>query len=288
MIEEKENIAATLARVLPQPLTLFGVPERGAATGAPAAVTEVALPPGWKIEELDSEKLLANPRRVKATFQFSDADSFTSYVNRHKKDGTVTWCTFNPQTFALAFAAIIDEHSPSAAGWRTHRATFSPDMSAEWKAWKGRNGAEKAFDQVDFAEWIEEHADDITTANGLPTSLQMLTMATEFHANEDRTLKSTVRLQSGGVRLTYIADPDAGTTEAMQMFDKFALGIPVFQGGSAWSLTARLKYRMHQGKVSFFYDLVRPDRVHEGAAKELIQQIRLAIGEVPLLMGIGT
>jgi hypothetical protein len=71
----------------------------------------------------------------------------------------------------------------------------------------------------------------------------------------------------------------------MQMFERFAIGIPVFHGGSAWSITARLKYRMAAGKVSFFYELVRPDRVHQGAALELIAQIRDSIGDVPLLMG---
>src|SRR5205814_7121671 len=113
-------------------------------------------------------------------------------------------------------------------------------MSAEWKAWKFKD--RQAFAQVAFAEFIQDHEDDIATANGLPTSLQMHQMCTEFVANEDRSLKSSVRLQSGGVRLTYIADPDAGTTETMQMFEKFALGIPVFHDGQAWSITARLKY----------------------------------------------
>ena len=33
-------------------------------------------------------------------------------------------------------------------------------------------------------------------------------------------------------------------------------------GGAAWAITARLKYRLASGKVSFHYELVRPDRVH--------------------------
>lgn len=276
----KENIAATLARVLPTAVILATQAE---ANSQQAASLQIAVPKSFDLKEVDFEKLLPNPRRTKATAEFSDPQSFIDYVALHAQTGTTVWCNFNPQTFALGFTAVIDEHAKGTPGWRQHRATFSPDMSAEWKAWKGKNGS--SFAQLAFAEWIEEHADDIATKEGFPTSLQMLSMATEFQANEERALKSTVKLQSGGVRLTYIADPDTGTTEQMDMFQKFAIGIPVFHGGAAWSITARLKYALNSGKVSFRYELVRPDTVHEHAAKELIQQIRSAMGAVPVLMG---
>lgn len=272
----KENIAETLARVLPEAKLIHRAPND--------AILHFAVPKTFDLKEVDTEKLLDHPRRTKALATFSDADSFIAYVNRHAIPSTTTWCNFNPQTFALDFTAVIDEHHPDAAGWRSHRATFTPEMSAEWKAWKGKHAV--SMSQVTFAEWIEEHEDDITsTSNSLPTSLQMKQMATEFVLNEERVLKSSIKLQSGGVRLTYIADPDAGTTESMQMFERFAIGIPVFHGGSAWSITSRLKYRQNSGKVSFLYELVRADRVHEGAAKELIERVRTAIGSVPLLMG---
>jgi len=278
-MDTQKNIAETLAEVLPVAKVITTL----ATASEPQALIEIAVPRGFDIKEIDTEKLLNNPRRTKAAAQFSDAASFIAYVNRHATDGTVTWCNFDPQTFALSFTAVIDEHAKGLAGWRQHKATFSPDMSAEWKAWKGKD--RQSMQQLAFAEWIQEHEDDIAAVAGMPTSLGMHKMATEFVANEERVLKSTVRLESGGVRLTYIADPDAGTTESMRMFEKFAIGIPVFHGGSAWSVTARLKYRLNSGKVSFLYEMVRPDRVHEHAAKELIGSIRDAIGGVPLLMG---
>jgi uncharacterized protein YfdQ (DUF2303 family) len=272
------NIAETLARVLPTAALLH--PQYP----GPGDILRIAVPKTFDIKEIDTEALLPTPRRTSASAAFADAESFLAYVKRHAKaSSTVAWCNFNPQTFALGFTAVIDDHGANEAGWRAHKAAFAPDMSAEWKAWKGAN--KNPFDQVPFAEWIQEHEEDIAAANGLPTSLQMLAMATEFVANEEHALKSAVRLQSGGVRLTYIADPDKGTTEDMKLFEKFALGIPVFHGDAAWSLTARLKYRITGGKVKFHYELVRPDRVHEHAALELIGKVREGLGGVPLLMG---
>ncbi|MCV2365560.1 YfdQ family protein [Paucibacter sp. DJ1R-11] len=276
----KENIAATLARVLPEAKIITTLKE---ANSDFPALMQIAVPKSFELKELDFEKLLPNPRRTKAAAQFTDAASFLAYINTHADEGTTVWCNFNPQTFALKFTAVLDEHSTTTPGWRQHTATFAPDMSAEWKAWIAKNG--QSFAQVPFAEWLEEHAEDITSAEGFPTSLQMLGMATEFVANEERVLKSSAKLQSGGVRLTYVADPDAGTTESMEMFKQFALGIPVFQGGAAWRITARLKYALGQGKVNFRYELVRADRVHESAAKDLITQITEQLGDVPLLMG---
>lgn len=276
---EKENIAETLVKALPRPeLLLSQWPETDGFGG----ITHFAVPKGFEIKSIDSENLLPRPRRAKAAATLSDTDSFIEYVKRHAGSETVVWCDFNPQTFALSFKAVIDEHGKGEPGWRGHTASYKPDMSPEWKVWSKHHCV--TMDQLTFAEFIEANADDVTTADGWPTSLQMLTMATQFEATQESVFKSTARLQSGGVRLTYIADPDSGTTEQMQVFEKFQIGIPVFQAGSAWRMTARLKYRLHAGKVSFFYELVRPDRTHQGAAKELIDTIRAAV-EVPVLMG---
>lgn len=280
----QKNLAETLADVLPKAAILGTVD-----TGVPSLfITQVAVPKGTEIKELktDLEALLPNPRRTKATASFVDPESFLAYIQRHATESSVVWCDFNPQMYSLGFTAVIDEHAKGIAGWRSHRATYVPDMSAEWKAWKGMDA--KPMPQVTFAEWLQEHADDIASkeGDGLPTSLALLNMATNFVVNEERQFKSAVKLQSGGVRMTYIADPDSGTTETMDAFDKFGLAIPVFQGSSvADRINARLKYRQNNGKVSFFYELIRADKVHESAAKDLIVIVREGLGTVPMLMG---
>lgn len=271
-----ENLAQTLARELPQARVVLSQDH----------LHQIAVPKGMTLQAVDLEKMLDAPVRAKGTATFADAASFLAYVARFKTTATIAWCAFDPQTFALSFEAVLDDHTgPGSAGWRGHRASFTPALSHEWKAWKGSHKSPKA--QVEFAEWIQEHETDIRSIEGFPTSIQMLAMATDFVANEERSLKSAARLQSGGVRLTYVADPDKGTTEAMQLFERFCLGIPVFHGGSAWQIVARLKYRINGGKVSFHYELVRPDRVHEEAAKELIGAVRTGLEGVPLLMGSG-
>lgn len=278
---EHENIAATLSRLLPKSEALITFPAAGGGE-----VNHIAVPKGFTVHALDNEVLLANPRRTKATATLNDAESFIAYVNAHKGAESAVWCNFNPQTFALDFTAVIDEHANGIAGWRAHQAKFKPAMSAEWTVWTANNKQTKA--QADFAEFIEANEPDIASVEGMPTSLQMHQMATEFVSRQDMTLKSHIRLQSGGVNLTYVADEDKGTLEQMKVFEKFAIGVPVFWAGSAFRIDARLKYRVSPGKVSFFYELIRHDRVHEAAAKALIGKVREGIGETPLRMGACT
>lgn len=284
------NIAQTLADVLPRAGIIGSVSAPEAVHGF--SITHYALPKGTELKEVktDLEHLLPAPRATRAFARLAGPADFLAYVERHKKGESMVWCDFNPQTFKLKFTAVFDEHDRDAPGWRRHTAELDPMMSAEWKLWKDTNDR-KAMPQLTFAEFVQENADAITSTEasqvaGYPTALQMLKMATEFVMNEERQLKSSIRLQSGGVRLTYIADPDKGTTEDMAMFEKFQIGIPVFHGAGAWAIDARLKYRNNSGKLSFHYELVRPDRVHQAAAEALIQQVREGLGEVPMMFGV--
>lgn len=282
----QKNLAETLAEVLPKAQMLQEI-----NTGIDGLLVGfAALPRGTEVKEVkvDLEAFLPTPRATKAVATFSDTTSFLSYIERHANPGTVVWCEFNPQTFALQFTGVIDEHEKGAAGWRRHRAVFKPDMSAEWKAWSGKN--KEAFSQVDFAQWIQDHEDDINSgSNSLPSSIQMLEMATNFVMNEERAFKSAVRLQSGGQRLTYVADADAGTVEAMQLFERFGIAIPVFHGDALAShLVARLKYRNSNGKLTFTYELQRLDKAHKAAADDLISAVTAGLKGVPLLMGACT
>jgi len=286
---QPENIAATLVRELPKPQVIFAQTTENEDN----AVTHIAMPKGMQLQAIDNEALLAHPRRAKGVAVFADIDSFVRYVLDHKTEATVVWCNFNPQTFALAFTAVIDDHEPRFPGWRGHRAVFRPTMAVEWDTWKKNN--REAMGQVTFAEFIEANENDVHAAEGMPTSLQMHALATEFVARQDVAIKSVVRLQSGGVQLNYINDADSGTTEAMRVFERFAIAIPVFwtapESGEtpapvkAYRIDARLKYRFANGKVSFHYELIRPDHVHQKAAVEVLEDMRTRLVDTPLFMG---
>lgn len=112
----------------------------------------------------------------------------------------------------------------------------------------------------------------------------MLRMAIDFEAKQDMRFKSALRLQSGGVDLAFVQQEDNGTLEKMKLFDRFAIGIPVFWGDAAYRVEARLRYRVREGKLSFWFELIRSDKVLEAAANAIVDKITDAV-QMPIFLG---
>ena len=71
----------------------------------------------------------------------------------------------------------------------------------------------------------------------------------------------------------------------MRMFERFAIGIPVFQGSaSAYPVEARLKFCQVSDSLQFWYELIRPDRIFRLAVDDDLKTIKEATG-FPLLYG---
>ena len=51
------------------------------------------------------------------------------------------------------------------------------------------------------------------------------------------------------------------------------LGIPIHVNGPAYRIPVRLRWRLQEGKVVFWYEIVRPHRYIEDALKEIRQRI---------------
>lgn len=276
--QEQINIAETLAREMKTPIEIISEPGGN--------LKRVALPPGWKLEERDDDKkLLANPRRKLACVRLHDADSFVEYTKRHGSltDSTI-WCVADYKAGKVAFLGIMNDHGEdeTKAAWRDHRAHFTPEFSEEWVRWIGQN--KKPFTQAEFASFIEDNLKDIAATENSPTGAQMLEMALTFEANQDMRFKSAIRLQNGGVQMSFVQDDDAQTLQKMSVFDRFSLGFPVFWNGDAYRVDARLRYRVRDGKLTFWFELIRQDKVLEAATQTLIAQIREKTGN-PFFFG---
>lgn len=268
---EQQNLAQTLALEMKAPIEIGSSPQ--------LAIKRIAVPPGWDLKKIDEEDLLAAPRRKHARLALHDALSFVDYIKRHGSltDSTI-WCVADYKAGKIKFTGILNDHGEAAeqAAWRDHRASFAPEFSEEWVRWTSQH--KKPFNQQDFAAFIEDNLKDIASVDGSPSGAQMLEMALTFEANQDMRFKSAMRLQNGGVQMSFVQDDDAQTLQKMQVFDRFSLGFPVFWNGDAYRMDARLRYRVRDGKLMFWFELIRPDKVLEAATQTLIKQIREQTG----------
>lgn len=272
-LQPYSQLITEIRNLLPQAEVLHTLSD---AHGVPQRLV-LAVPNNQKLENLDLEKFLACPNRIRAKVQVHDLPSLLEYTRRHADDRTVVWVSMDPRTFALSFTVQLDDHAADEPSWRTHSCIYTPRMSEEWTRWLAHNA--KQMDQVEFATFLEDNLQDIAPGENGPSGTDMLKMALEFEARQDQRIKSHVRLQSGAIQLEYVAQDDEATVNRMQVFDRFAIGIPVFRGGAAWKLDARLRYRVREGKAAFWYELIRSDKTHEAAALGLIDQLRAGLAD---------
>lgn len=262
--------------------------EAGAASAAPihpeGGVPFVIVPDGYRAKDVES--MLPAPVRKRSKVTTTDTPGFIFYTQKHGQDGrTVIYADIDAEKSRFNLVAVLDDHgSPvSDTQWREHRCEFEPAQAVEWARWIGND--KKVFTQAEFATWLEDNLGDIAIVPDMPTGTDILQMALGFEANAEKRLRSKINLQNGGVRFEFVDDEDKETRTSMEVFQRFTLGLPVFDGSnSAYPLVARLKYREKEGKVSFWYELIRADKVFKSAVQDELASIKEATG-FPVIAG---
>lgn len=231
------------------------------------ALPYVLVPEGYNFE--GKEHLLPAPLRKSGGTTLNDAASFIAVVNDQKNDDTRMYSTINPPTFTAVFNDIA-----AGAGWRDHQAKYNAPLSPEWKTWLGTSGRQQS--QSDFAQFIETNLPDIAEPNGA----DVLEVSRTLEAKKKVNFASSIRLSDGSTQFTYEEDVQGSAQKGqLKVPEEFVLAIPVFENGDLWRVEAKLRYRIGDGgKLSIWYELVRPHKVIEAAVKELRARIAADTG----------
>lgn len=258
----------------------------GAAVVEPKAINGgqpfVTVPEGYSVSDL--EKFLPNPIRKRGLVIATDSTSFSDYLNKHSTQfGSVIYAEIDSEKSVCRMVAVLDDNSDDTPQWKENICRFTPKLSVEWTRWLSKN--KDPMDQATFAAWLEDNLPDIASVPGMPTGTEILAMALGFEANSDKRLHSKINLQSGGIQFNFVDDETKDTRAAMKVFERFTIGIPVFDGGSPYPIEARLKYRQKDNALKFWYELIRTDRVFKTAVTEELALIKANTG---LLVIAGT
>lgn len=247
----------------------------------PGLATPIALVPhGVSLEGL--EKHLPAPIRTRQKLNVLDAETFIDYVNRFSDAATAVFCN-GPE--GRTFIAVFDYHQPGEPAWGDHLATYRCPITVEWGRWKEQD--RKRMDQAAFAEFIEDNVRDIVQPEGVssaPSPADMLEISRTLEAKKNISFRQGTRLDNGQVQLTYNEQIDgrAGETGQLNVPEQFFIGVKPFLGGDAFLVAARFRYRIQEGRLAMWYELVRADKVLEEAYTAVRTKIKEAIGEVPL------
>ncbi len=241
----------------------------GAALGDPRSPVAdekagvfTVVPKDYRIDDL--EKFLPRPLRINEAVTLHDTDSFIAYVNNFKLPVSLIFF----DTIEEEFLAVLDYHEVETASWCGHTATFKPRRSVEFETWMGTN--RKQMTQVDFARFLEENMPDVVE----PSSADLLQVALTFEAKKSVEFASGVRLANGQIQFAY-DEIVRGTAQkgTIEIPEQFVIGVPIHINGPAYRIPVRLRWRLQEGKVIFWYEILRPHRFIEDALKEIRERV---------------
>jgi uncharacterized protein YfdQ (DUF2303 family) len=254
----------------------------------PDSIPIVLLRQGERIEplvqllELQDARAPA-PRRRKGTATFTELDSFIEHVNRFKDKESVIFADVEDPELT----AVLDYHpgGTEAPRWGQHRSVYTLPLSKKWRLWTGKN--ETPMGQEEFAAFIEEHLDDIRTPVGngedktMPAPSELLTMAKKLIIRSKGIFEREINPVTGEYSLVSKYE---NTAESTKIPPAFMIGIPVFEAGALYALTARMRFSLVGGRPTFAYSLLNPDEKKRDAFNE-VRMMAAQRTELPVLAG---
>ena len=232
----------------------------------------------------DLEQLLPNPVRKRDTVDLERADSFIRYVNAHKIPDTSAIYQTSNEKGETSFKAIIDDHQIGENGtpnWQSHKVIYTPKTSREWRIWNEWNNRDAP--QEHFAAFIEDNMPDIIEPNG---SI-LLEIVRTLESKKNVHFKSGVRLDNGDFSIQYeeTSTAKAGEKGTLDIPQIIKLSIPVYDGGANYEVEARFRYRITDGRLRMWYELVRLQDIIKHATDIISKQIEQGIDGVPIYHG---
>lgn len=258
--------------------TIASVVELARATGEPKIVEHgnipfAVIPAGAQLQSLEAfvfNEHADHPERVKASVSVLDPESFIEYYTLFHDP--------NSRIFAdessIKVVGVLDYHGALEGGprWCQHRVTLTLRQSEEWKIWLGRNN--KPFTQMEFAEFLEQNAIDITN----PAPAAMIDVARDLEGKTEVEFGGGARTDNGQIRFKYSENVKATVSGGqVDVPERFTITIPAFVGGVRVPMAALLRYRVKEGKLSLWYTLIRPEEVMRQAFLTARGQIAQAL-----------
>ena len=222
-------------------------------------------------------ELLEKPTRIQETVRFWDTHSFVRYVLEFGDD-------LHARIFAdagnRAVTCYLDYHLPSGTpAWCDHRAILGMKPSNAWSAWSLQSN--RWLTQEGLAEFLEDRAEDIAS----PPAARVIQAASHLEAKKGVAFVSAVNVQGGGTEFTYTEKSEAKGKGTLTIPNRLTLEIPVFEYGKPRKVEVRLRYKIHEDKVTFLLAVARLQEHPAEAFQDVLNDLTAA-GLTDIFLGV--
>jgi uncharacterized protein YfdQ (DUF2303 family) len=240
----------------------------GAATADLKIVNDdqalIVVPSGYEVQDVPRKHFDALRKRRRVTLH--EAASFIGYYLDFSDEKSRIFFDEIGETFT----AYLDYHGPAgeSARWCEHIAIYKCLHSVEWDTWIGKN--HQVMTQTVFGQFIEDNLPDIAE----PPGATVLQVCRSLEAKKDVTFVSSVRMADGSTQFLYEEEIKGTAAKGtLDIPDAFVLGLRPLRGGDAYKVEAKFRYRIKDGTLTMWYDLVRPHKVMEAALGDVYKKI---------------
>ena len=237
------------------------------------------------------------PERRMGTATLFDLASFIAHVVRFSDEDSVLFADPNEKAPALLGVLDYNRGGTGKPRFGEHRARYAFPLANEWLKWIGQSGT--VMSQQPFAEWIENRLADFAPTDAIGPGVQafvdqiggafaspsrLLELAHNLTIRVGSKIHQAHNLASGETQFTYVTEHQDESGAPLKVPSAFLLAIPVFRGGARYQIPARLRHRVKEGSVTWFFELYRTDVVFDHAFKEACDRAQKDTG-LPLLYG---
>jgi uncharacterized protein YfdQ (DUF2303 family) len=219
--------------------------------------------------------------RLNTTRQIEDLESLISFVDRHADSSSEVYASKqDTKITAIIDGAnsnqVTDEYN-DRFGYEQFRGVYDLQTTQPWKDWLHASG--QLYEQQEFAEFIEDHVDDIVT----PAAGDVLEIAQSLQASSGVEFSSSQRLDSGQTRIGYAETikAKAGQKGELVIPKELTLALQPFEGVTVLNgkqtkvaITARFRYRLRDGQLRLGVKLLNTERVLDLLWGQIVDELR--------------
>lgn len=228
------------------------------------------------------ERLLAQPSYRRGLTAFYEALSFSRFVKRFRNASTVIFADALGSS-GPRFTAVLDYHeateSHSGAQWDFFRAELPLKHTPTWAAWAAASG--QPMEQAAFAQFLEDQ-DPSTIVE--PDAGRLVEIARTLEAKTDVSWQSHIRADNGAHRFAFLETINGSAATAkdgkVEIPAEITLALQPFEGSKPYGVKARLRFRLAQGKVKLWFELVRMQDVLKEAFNDELMKIEGEVNKV--------
>jgi uncharacterized protein YfdQ (DUF2303 family) len=248
-------------------------PVRIDINGVPVIVT----PPSWQhhiLDNLGEKEFIQIPGAINESIVVRDNGSFVYYAKRFATPDAL----YVVNRITQQVNARLDYHkNAETPALAQHLLVRQFAFSKRFDAWKTCD--KKPFTQVDFANFLEDRLKDLSrSANAETSQSEIHTAVSQFRATQSSQCTSALNQANGDVEFQFTT---ATQVVSMSLPTRLLLSLEIYEFGQVWELGARLKYRLKEGVITFWYELINVSEFIADVFEAEVEQLRGALGPAP-------